>query len=323
MFPTSAPSDRLTTAVLLFSASLWGLSWWPLKSFVALGLSAPMVSLLSYGLVGVVALGFLWRDRAAWWPHRGWLLALAAVGGWANTAFVNALMLGDVVRVMFLFYLSPVWSVLGGKLFLKEHIPPTRWAAVVAAIVGLWLVLGAPGIGADGGHWSLSGVDLLALSAGLGFAGNNLLARAAQKLPMRSKTWSVFVGCGFLSALLTAALGHSLPPLSGGAWLGLLAYGFGWLLLATATWQYGVTHLESSRAGVILLAELVVAVLSALWWGGETLTPLAWAGGALIATAALVEALDTAPPPASTHLSSNPTSPANPATPDSSATPGA
>jgi drug/metabolite transporter (DMT)-like permease len=52
-----------------------------------------------------------------------------------------------------------------------------------------------------------------------------------------------------------------------------------------------VTHLESSRAGVILLAELVVAVLTALWFGGESLTPMGWAGGALIATAALVEAL--------------------------------
>jgi drug/metabolite transporter (DMT)-like permease len=51
--------------------------------------------------------------------------------------------------------------------------------------------------------------------------------------------------------------------------------------------------LESSRAGVILLAELVVAVMSALWFGGETLTPMGWAGGALIAIAALVEAVDS------------------------------
>ncbi|MCY1552549.1 hypothetical protein D9M68_889540 [compost metagenome] len=83
-------------------------------------------------------------------------------------------------------------------------------------------------------------------------------------------------------------------------WLALLAYGFVWLLLATATWQFGVTHLESSRAGVILLAELVVAVLTALWFGSETLTPLGWAGGTLIAVAALVEALDSGRAPAPT-----------------------
>jgi drug/metabolite transporter (DMT)-like permease len=298
---SAPPSDRLATGVLLFSASLWGLSWMPLKWFIAQGLSGPLVSLVSYGAVGLCALAFIWRQRAAWRAHAGWLLALALVGGWANTSFVNALMVGDVVRVMFLFYLSPVWSVLGGWLFLKERIPPTRWAAVAAAIAGLWLVLGGPGAP----DLSLSLSDALALSAGLAFAGNNLIARAAQGVPLQSKTLSVFVGCGAISLLVTTALGHGAPALPAGVWLAVLAYGFVWLLLATATWQFGVTHLESSRAGVILLAELVVAVLTALWFGGETLTPMGWAGGTLIAVAALVEALDNRtteprPQPAST-----------------------
>lgn len=299
------PSDRTATGVLLFSASLWGLSWMPLKGFIAQGLSGPVVSLLCYGLVGLCALPFIWRERAAWKPQWGYVLALALVGGWANTSFVNALMMGDVVRVMFLFYLSPVWSVLGGWLFLKERIPPTRWAAVVAAIVGLWMVLGGPGAAS----LSLGFVDFLALSAGFAFAANNILARAAQAVPMRTKTLAVFAGCGVISLAATGALGHSVPAMGLGVWLGILGYGFGWLLLATATWQFGVTHLESSRAGVILLAELVVAVLTALWFGGESLTPMGWAGGALIATAALVEALGSAPDEAPTAASAPHTSP--------------
>ncbi len=278
--------------VLLFSASLWGLSWMPLKWFSAQGLSGPMVSLVSYGAVALCALVLVWRERAAWCAQWGPLLAIAAVGGWANTSFVNALMVGDVVRVMFLFYLSPVWSVLGGWLFLKEHIPPTRWAAVVAAIVGLWLVLGGPG----GVELSLSLSDGLALFAGLAYAGNNLIARAAQAVPLRSKTIAIFIGCGVISLLITTAFDQPVPALSASTWLAVLAYGFVWLLLATATWQFGVTHIESSRAGVILLAELVVAVLTALWFGGESLTPLGWLGGTLIAVAALVEALDSTPP---------------------------
>jgi drug/metabolite transporter (DMT)-like permease len=288
------PSERLATAVLLFSASLWGLSWMPLKWFIAQGLTGPVVSLLSYGLVGLCAMVFIWRDRGAWRVQWGLMLALAAVGGWANTSFVNALMMGDVVRVMFLFYLSPVWSVLGGWLFLKERIPVTRWLAVAAAIVGLWMVLGGPAPT----RLSLSFVDLLALSAGLAFAANNIIARAAQAIPMRSKTLAVFAGCGVISLVVTWTLGHSVPAMGAGVWLAILGYGFGWLLLATATWQFGVTHLESSRAGVILLAELVVAVMSALWFGGETLTPMGWAGGALIVIAALVEAVDSARAPA-------------------------
>ena len=284
------PTDRLATGVLLFSASLWGLSWLPLKWFIAQGLSGPLVSLCTYGSVGVLAVWLLWRDRAAWRAQWGLVLALTLVGGWANTSFVNALMLGDVVRVMFLFYLSPVWSVLGGWLFLKERIPPTRWAAVVAAIVGLWLVLGGPGLG-SGDVLAFGWVDALSLSAGFAFAANNVIARAAHAVPLRTKTFCVFIGCGLLSALASGLAGQTLPAVSGWVVLALLAYGFGWMLLATVTWQYGVSHLESSRAGVILLAELVVSVGTALAFGGESLSPMGWAGGALIAVAALAEAL--------------------------------
>lgn len=288
------PADRFATGVLLFSASVWGLSWMPLKGFIALGLSGPLVSLFTYGSVGLLAVLLLWRDRAAWRAQWALVLALTLVGGWANTSFVNALMLGDVVRVMFLFYLSPVWSVLGGWLFLKERIPPTRWVAVAAAIVGLWLVLGGPGLGGaygGGGALSFSWVDALSLSAGFAFAANNVIARAAHAVPLRTKTFCVFIGCGLLSALASGLTGQTLPAMSGWVVLALLAYGFGWMLLATVTWQYGVSHLESSRAGVILLAELVVSVGTALAFGGESLTPMGWAGGALIAVAALAEAL--------------------------------
>ena len=297
------PSDRVATGVLLFSASLWGLSWIPLKWFIAQGLSGPVVSLLSYGLVGLCALPFIWRDRAAWRAQWGYVLALALVGGWANTSFVNALMMGDVVRVMFLFYLSPVWAVLGGWLFLKEHIPPLRWAAVGAALMGLWLFLGQ-----DLHALRFSASDGLALSAGLCFAANNVIARAAQQVPMLSKTFAVFVGCGLISLALHTTLGQGLPALPGVGWLvvlAVLAYGGVWLLLATATWQFGVTHIESSRAGVILLAELVVAVLSAVWLGTESLSAREWAGGTLIALAALAEAFDSRPPVSSSPTTSS------------------
>lgn len=284
------PSDRVATAVLLFSATVWGLAWMPLKWFVAQGLPGPLVSLLTYGSVGLLAVGLLWRDRAAWRAQWGLVFALTLVGGWANTSFVNAVMLGDVARVMFLFYLSPVWSVLGGRLFLNERIPPARWGAVAGAIVGLWLVLGGPGIG-GAEALAFTWVDALSLSAGFAFAANNVIARAADRVPLRTKTFAVFVGCGLLSALATALTGRTLPGIGAWLWLALLAYGFGWMLLATVTWQYGVTHLESSRAGVILLAELLVSVGTAIAFGGESLSPMGWAGGALITCAALAEAL--------------------------------
>ena len=285
-------TSRLPLLLLFFSASLWGMTWWPVKNFAAAGLSGPWLTLLSYGPVGLAGLYFVWCERAAWRRQLGLFLLLGLVGGWANTAFINALLLGDVVRVMLLFYLSPIWSVLGGRLFLGEKVGPRRMLAVVLALAGLWFVIG----GAQAFNAPLSTSDLLALSAGLAFAGNNLISRATQSVPMVSKTVVVFIGCGVVSA---AALGWQnlpAPTLSVPLGLALLAYGFVWMLLATATWQYGVTHLESGRTGVILITELVVAVLTVTWFGGEEMLPRIWLGGLLIAAASLIEATDNPEP---------------------------
>lgn len=285
-------TSRLPLLLLFFSASLWGLTWWPVKNFAAAGLSGPWLTLLSYGPVGLAGLYFVWCERAAWRRQLGLFLLLGLVGGWANTAFINALLLGDVVRVMLLFYLSPIWSVLGGRLFLGEKLGPRRMLAVALALAGLWFVIG----GAQAFNAPLSTSDLLALSAGLAFAGNNLISRATQSVPMVSKTVVVFMGCGVVSAATLGWQNLPAPTLSVPLGLALLAYGFVWMLLATATWQYGVTHLESGRAGVILITELVVAVLTVTWFGGEEMLPRIWLGGLLIAAASLIEATDNPEP---------------------------
>jgi drug/metabolite transporter (DMT)-like permease len=294
------PNSRLPLLLLFFSATLWGLTWWPVKSFSAAGLSGPWLTLLSYGPVGMAGLYFLMQQREAWGPQVRLLLLLGLVGGWANTAFINALLLGDVVRVMLLFYLSPVWSVLGGRIFLGERVSLRRIMAVGLALAGLWLVIG----GAEAFNAPLSTADVLALSAGLAFAGNNLISRATQSVPMTSKTIVVFIGCGVLSALTVVWQDLPVPAMSASLGLALIAYGFGWMVLATATWQYGVTHLETGRAGVILVTELVVAVATVTWFGGEQMLPQLWMGGLLILAASLLEATDPAAnesPPDSKH----------------------
>ena len=139
--------------------------------------------------------------------------------------------------------------------------------AVGLALAGLWLVIG----GAAAFRSALSVADWLALSAGLAFAGNNLLSRATPAVPMASKTVAVFLGGALVSGSDGELAGPGLARLVRWRLLGaVLLYGFVWLGLAMATWQYGVTHLETGRAGVILVTELLVAVLTVSWFGQES-----------------------------------------------------
>ena len=113
---------RLAVGALLVSGLLWGTTWIPLRHFARAGLGEIPTTLLSYGAVGLVAFPLIWRERRAWWPERALLLGGALAGGGANLTYVSGVMMGDVVRVMLLLYLSPVWALLGGALFLGEQV---------------------------------------------------------------------------------------------------------------------------------------------------------------------------------------------------------
>lgn len=267
----------------------------PLKAFAAYGLSGPLLAGVAFGLAGLVSLPLLLREHRQWRRSLGLLVLLALVGGWGNTAYVSALVMGDVVRVMLLFYLLPAWSVLGGWLFLDEQVSRRRGGAVALALGGAFLVVG--GLAAFDTPFSVA--DAMAVSAGMGFAGNNIIARHAQGIPTASKTVVLFLGCA-LSALPLAlwmdgsVAADVLTSLTPAVLAWLVAYAVGWLGLVTATWQWSVTRMEAGRAGVISIAELVVALLAATLVGGERMTLLECMGGLMIAVAAVLEATDSA-----------------------------
>jgi drug/metabolite transporter (DMT)-like permease len=128
---------------------------------------------------------------------------------------------------------------------------------------------------------------------------NNLVFRAARAEPMVAKIGAMFYGCTLLAALLLLSGVEAWPAEIGGvAWGGIILYAFAWLLFANLGAQYGVTHLEAGRAAIIILMELVTAVASASLIGGESMSGWEMVGGALILSAALIEALrDLKAPP--------------------------
>ncbi len=272
----------LPQILLVTGAVAWGLGWLPLHHFASVGLVGMPLVLLVYGLLSLFAIPVLWFERRAWMPQRNGLLAIAVCGGGATAALVTALAIGEVVRVMLLFYLAPVWGVLGGWLLLGEHLTPLRIGALLLAMLGIALTLN---ISSALTH-PLSGSDWLALAAGLGFSLNNLATRAADQVPLASKTLAPFLGSALIAVVLCPVLGEYPPPLSLTlSWqIGLMA--LGWLLSMAAV-QYGVSHIEVGRAAVLVVFELVAAVLSSAWLGNQAIGTHEWLGAALVMIAAL------------------------------------
>jgi drug/metabolite transporter (DMT)-like permease len=295
-------SDRAETAprspvypvlVLLTSSVAWGLTWLPLKYFGGYGLQGGVVTLVAHGSVGLLALLWLARSRRSWLPAWRAMAALALSGGLANLAFASAIVSGDVVRVMVLFYLLPAWGVLGGALLLGERVDGARKLSLMCALAGAFFILGGSQILSQ----RPSVVDGLAVVSGMALALNNVLVRKFSSIVVPNKAAAMFVGCLLWAAAL-CLLG--LQPLPSGVpvavWLQLVGFGLVWIFLATVGTQWSVAYMEAGRSSVLIIMELVTAVASAAVLNGTRLAPSEWLGGALIATAAFLEARRSSAP---------------------------
>lgn len=271
---------------LLASGVVWGFTWLPLKYFASLGLDGHAIAVIAYGLVSLIASPLIWRERAQWRNELRWLLLIGLFFGLANFALNQALMTGSVVRVMLLFFLLPAWGVIGGRLFLKETLGWRRMLAVGLCLAGVFTLVG----GLDALREPLSIADGAALLAGVVYTLGGISNRVAREIPIASRTLMAFVGCAAIG--VTGLLVHvpSVPTLAISDWVLLMLFASVWVMGATLLTTYGVTHVPASRAGVVLVIELVVAIVSAVLIGGETLSLAEYVGSGLIIAATLVEA---------------------------------
>jgi drug/metabolite transporter (DMT)-like permease len=279
---------------LLFNAFVWGLSWWPLRRLQELGLHPLWATLLFFAL-GVAVIGLLRAEawRVALRSPGLWALALAT--GATNAAFNWGVATGEVVRVVLLFYLMPLWAVGLAWWLLGERITP--WAAlrVGLALCGALLVLRP----ADGGWPRFNGLaDWLGLAGGFGFALTNVMLRRAAHHTSAERALAMFSGGVCLPALAGLLLSAQ------GVVPGWPAFAWDWAWLAAAmgiaffaanlAMQYGASQIPVHITSVVMLTEIVFAAGSAVWFGGEALRPPVLMGGGLILVAALMATRDEA-----------------------------
>jgi drug/metabolite transporter (DMT)-like permease len=276
----------LPVVTLLASSMLWGLTWLPLKHFGSFGVEGALVTLVGHGSVGLLALPLLYRNRHNLAPYLRDMLAIGFLGGLAQLAFASAMVLGDVMRVMALFYLLPAWGVLGGRLVLKEHIDRQRALSLIFALAGAFLIVGGPAVFRSPPGY----VDLLAVASGLGLGLNNVLFRRLQAVPVTPKVAVVFVGSLVWAVPFVVFADKPLPSaVPGMVWAEVAAFGLIWILVATAGTLWAVNQMEAGRSSVLIIVELVTAIASAAILTGIEPAPIEWLGGALILGSALLE----------------------------------
>ncbi|HED18963.1 MAG TPA: DMT family transporter [Gammaproteobacteria bacterium] len=272
---------------LLLAAVLWGLVWYPLRLLEAQGLSGLWLSLVGYGATLVIGLVWLWRGRGDW-QHNAVVLGLMLLAtGWTNVAFVLAILDGTVVRVLLLFYLSPLWALVLGWIMLGEHPGRSGLLVFVVAIAGAAIMLWDPAMGMP---WPRDGADWLAVSSGFTFSFANVMVRKAQHASIYTKSSISWLGVVLVAAVWILVVQAPWPTVQLSAWVGAALLGWLGFVVMTVTVIYGVSHMPVHRSAVILLFELVVGAVSSLLLTSEQVQTQEWLGGALILAAAYLAA---------------------------------
>jgi len=283
------PATSLAAAALVVNAFVWGVSWWPLRQLQDLGLhplwSTALVFLMIFA--GLLAFNFKHLGAFASTPQL-WLLAFAS--GLTNVGFNWAVTVGDVVRVVLLFYLMPAWSVLVAWALLGEKPTGASLGRLALAMAGVLIVLKTPD-----SPWPVPQglIDWLALVGGFSFALTNVMLNKLAAAPSGARMLAMFGGGGVMAAgvALVGGAQHIVPApqlvwASAPLVLGLaLAF-----CLSNAALQYGAARLAATTTALVMLTEILFASVSSALLGAAEFTPRILIGGALIVLAALLAA---------------------------------
>jgi len=283
-------SSVLPIAAILLGATSWGVIWFPFRAVETGGLPAPVATVLAYvvsTLLGGVLLRHAWREFPA---NARWLLAIGLTAGITNVAYLVAIMQAEVVRIVLLFYLAPLWTVPLSRLILRERLTSKGYAVMTLAMVGALIMLWHPERGAPVPR---NGFEWLGLVAGLSFAACNVFVKAATCASAEAKSLAGTIGVLLVAlpvAVVAAPAVGNWPAMAGPHVLLLVILGV--TLTATSlALQFGLTHLGANRAAVLMLFELIVAAIAAHFLAGEVTRAQDWMGGAMIVGAGMFATL--------------------------------
>jgi drug/metabolite transporter (DMT)-like permease len=278
-----------------------------------------LVSAFSFGWMAIFA-RFAYAAGAEVLPVLTWRFLIAAAvlwpllrfgrpaktrlsrGEWVGLGFMGLLYVGQAfgyfAALQFLpasttsliLYTYPAIVTLLAWLFLGDQLDRRKGVALLAALAGLALILGAPAGSLDPRGVALAAMNALIYSVYI-VSGARITAGIP---PLRASAVILSVAAVIYLAVSLATGGIGALALPPGAWPPILGVALVSTVVAVTTFFLGMERLGAARTAIASSFEPVVTVALAALLLGEALAPVQYAGGGLVLAAVLLLAAQPA-----------------------------
>jgi len=288
------PLSRGDVAILSTNL-LWGTYWIPLRQMTAAAGGETQATLWGYAVAGALMFPLIlarWRTIVSM-PN----LACAGVVVLAVclALYSESLTRGQVARVLLLFYLTPIWSMIFARFLLAEPISAVRGIAIALGVCGaaamLGLDTGVP-LPRDEAEWmGLFAGILWGLAATLINLSRRRAPHATGETPQMALLLILAPVTIFLATLIpgrpTDAVAFSAPEGSVIYWA--VAFAVLWVIPVIWLTFYGASRIDPTRVGIFLLLDVAIGAATASVLAGEPFGAPEAVGATLIVSAAILE----------------------------------
>ena len=272
----------------LYAGGVWGLFWIPLRALEEAGINGLWVTFV-YFLVPTIFLIPVGIWRLNYLKLGGFNLQLTGMlSGGALMLYATSIVYTDVVRAMLLFYLTPVWGTILGRLFLNENITPLRIISMIIAIIGMLTIFGLGvkfPIPQNVGDW-------MGVASGLMWAVASLRIRLNQNASAIDMTLGFFFWATIFAIIIALIIApHFVPTISQvlPALPTLLVFVILLILPGTLASLWGTKFLNPGLVGLLFMTEIVVGSISVALFAVEPFGYREVIGIILISSASMIE----------------------------------
>ena len=286
--------NKFPNLTVIVSCFFWGSYWIPLRYIDSDSNGSLWPIFFSFLLLSLLLLKPLVKTFYVIFYERNYFFFLGCLFAATGITFYSeALLRGEIAKVVVLFYLCPIWGTIFAKIFLGNKLTLKRLLSIILGIIGLEIMVGIE----KGIIFPTSVVEWIALSAGLSWAMGMTLFHLAKSTSGFEKTalTALIIPFVFLALCLvpdgrTLEMPNQLISVNV-IYLWMVLFAVVWLLPSILLTYFSVEILDPGRINILLAFEVAVGFISASLLTNEIIGPREYLGALFVVSACFVDVL--------------------------------